>query len=524
MPPKGTINPDQPKKKSRRGRKAKIDTLTESSESQSPAKGGEPGGRYRPLNPEDLNRIHETVLTIMDKTGFSEATPSMIEHVTSSGGIYTNKGRLTFPPELVNTAIKGLDRGFTLCGQIPSQDMHLDGTNVHLGSGGASPTIIDLYTGEYRDSNLLDIYNAARIVDQQQHIHFFSRPMVARDMPDEKTLDINTAYACLAGTSKHVCVSATYGEHVKDIAKMSFLVAGSKENFQAKPFLSFNVNHVAPPMRFSMHGCDVIEQCAIHGMPAHTNVFSQVGASSPVGLAGAVAQSVAESLAGGVFAWLVNPEAKVLFGPKPMITDLRTGGISGGGGEQAMVMAAATQMMQFYNLVNVSIAGATDSKIPDAQSGFEKCLAVSLAAHAGSNLITQAAGTHASLMATALESYVIDNDMLGGIMSSLRDVEFTEETLSAQAIDQVARGEGHFLGEADTYARMKTDFVYPEISDRRNYQEWIKDGSKDIREIARQKAKQILAQHYPNHISQQVDNAIRDQFDIRLPQEKMKPV
>ena len=383
------------------------------------------------------------------------------------------------------------------------------------------PTIVDLDTGRYRDTTLLDLYNAARIVDTQPNIHFFSRSMVARDMPDNRTLDINTAYASLTGTSKHVCVSATCGEHAREIADMCFEIAGGKETFHTRPFLSFNINHVTPPMRFSQEGCDVLEQAAIHGIPAHANVFSQVGASSPVSLIGAVVQSMAESLAGGIFAWLVNPEAKVIFGPKPMITDLRTGGISGGGGEQSAVMAAATQIAQYYDLANVSIAGATDSKIADAQSGFEKSLSVSLAAHAGSNLITQAAGTQASLMGCALESYVIDNDMLGGILSSMREIELNTATLSADSIDKVVRSEGHFLGEPETYARMKTDFLYPEISDRRTAREWEKDGSLDIREVAREKTRQILATHFPAHIDKEMDDRIRKKFDIRLPKDAM---
>ena len=104
----------------------------------------------------------------------------------------------------------------------------------------------------------------------------------------------------------------------------------------------------------------------------HANSFGQLGASSPVTIAGSVAQNVAETLAGMIFAWSVDHEAKVTFGARPMVTDLRTGAVSGGGGEQALLMAATTQMAQHYDLPNTCIAGATDSKIADAQSGFEK--------------------------------------------------------------------------------------------------------------------------------------------------------
>jgi trimethylamine--corrinoid protein Co-methyltransferase len=164
-----------------------------------------------------------------------------------------------------------------------------------------------------------------------------------------------------------------------------------------------------------------------------------------------------------------------------MLTDLRTGAMSGGSPEGAIAMAASAQMANYYGLPGSTIAGATDSKVADAQSGYEKSLAVTLAAQAGSNLITQAAGMQASLMGCALESYVIDNDMLGGIMKSLSAIEVSDETLALDAIEQVVHGEGHFLGRPETLERMQTDFVYPDIGDRRGIDEWQADGSRDIR-------------------------------------------
>jgi trimethylamine--corrinoid protein Co-methyltransferase len=185
-------------------------------------------------------------------------------------------------------------------------------------------------------------------------------------------------------------------------------------------------------------------------------------------------------------------------------------------------MAASAQMAAYYDLPNSTIAGATDSKIADAQSGYEKCLTVALAAQAGSNLITQAGGMQASLMGCALESYVIDNDMLGSIMKSLSGIEISEETLALDAIDEVVHGDGHFLGQPETLQRMQTDFVYPEIGDRRTIAEWEGDGARDIREVARERTRQVLAQHYPRHISDEIDRKLRDRFDIRLPVEAMQ--
>ena len=107
---------------------------------------------------------------------------------------------------------------------------------VHVGTGGASPQIFDMQLGRYRDSCLADLYDAARLVDRLTHIHFFSRPLVARDMPDQQRLDLNTAYASLAGTTKHVLVSAGNAQSVADIARLCYRLAGSEAAFRERPF------------------------------------------------------------------------------------------------------------------------------------------------------------------------------------------------------------------------------------------------------------------------------------------------
>ena len=139
-----------------------------------------------------------------------------------------------------------------------------------------------------------------------------------------------------------------------------------------------------------------------------------------------------------------------------------------------------------------------------------------MSAQAGSNMITQAEGTQAGLMATSFEAYVIDNDMLGAILQSAKTIEVSDATLSVDVIAQTVRGEGHFLGHADTYARMKSDFVYPAHADRQAPEAWQSSGAPTINSAARQTVADTLAHHFPDHISAAVEQELRIRFDIRL--------
>ena len=499
----------------RRGRSDRLKQAKEP-DAHPPVWPGVIGGRLKPLSPDEVQLVEDGALSLLETLGVSQAIPSMIRHVTASGGTLTGDGRLRFPRTLVQHTIAGARRDFTLCGQSPAHDLRIEGARVHMSTGGAAPGVFDIDTGAYRPSTLADLYDAARLVDAMENIHHFSRPVVARDVEDNAAMDLNTAYACLMGTSKHASISITEPGNVPAIAELCYAIAGGEAAFRTRPFLTVMVCHVVPPMRFAEEACEVLEAAVKAGFPVQLISAGQAGATSPATIAGSLVQAVAETLAGLVFARLIDPEVKAIFAPKPLVADLRTGSMSGGGGEQAILMAAAAQMGRHWDLPTSSIAGITDAKALDAQYGAEKSLAVAMAAHAGANIVTQAAGIHASLLAVSLEGYVSDNDLLGNILRTIRGVEATPENIAADVIASVCRGPGHYLGEVHTFDRMKSDYFYPRVGDRRTPAEWQEDGGLTVGEVAKDKVRELLANHFPGHIPDEIDRALRNRFDLRL--------
>ena len=260
-------------------------------------------------------------------------------------------------------------------------------------------------------------------------------------------MDLNTCYASVYGTTKHVGTSFVQPGHVEEALKMLHIIAGSEEKWRARPFVSMSSCFVVPPLKFAEDASRCLEMGVYGGMPILLLSAGQAGATAPATLAGAVVQSVAEVLAGIVYVNALVPGAAAIFGTWPFISDLRTGAMSGGSGEQAILMAACAQMGRYYNLPTGIAAGMTDSKIPDAQSGFEKAYTITLAAHSGANLVYESAGMQASLLGCCPESYVIDNDMLGAINRTVRGIEIDEGTLAYETIRQVCtEGPGHYLG------------------------------------------------------------------------------
>ena len=156
------------------------------------------------------------------------------------------------------------------------------------------------------------------------------------------------------------------------------------------------------------------------------------------------------------------------------------------------------------------------SKSQDVQAGYEKAYSVSLAAHAGADMINLSVGMLGSIMVASPEALVIDNDMCAAILRSVRGIDVSDELLDLETIERVVSGEGHYLGEQQTLQLMKTEYLYPELGDRQSVPDWIDAGSPSIWDSACQQVKDILSQRPAGHIDDVADRKIRQHFDIKL--------
>jgi len=492
-------------------------------ENMKPVRPGLEGGLYQPLNESDLPRIHEAVLQVLETIGLGQAIPSCIEACKAVGCTVAKNGRLLFPRQVVEDSLKKAGRNITLFGAIPKHDIQLSGKKVYFGTAGAAVHIVDPISRKYRESTLADLYDIARLCDTLEHIHFFQRPMVCRDLEDIREMDINTCYASISGTKKHVGTSFSFPETVNEAIQMLHLISGSEADWRKRPFVSMSSCFVVPPLKFAEDASACLEAGVRGGMPILLLSAGQAGATAPATLARSVVQEVAEVLAGFVYVNAIQEGSPAIFGSWPFVSDLRTGAMSGGSGEQAVLMAACGQMAQFYDLPSGIAAGMTDSKIPDAQSGYEKGYTVSLAAHSGANMVYESAGMQASLLGCCPESYVIDNDMLGAINRTVRGIEVNDETLAIDPIREVClEGPGHYLGHEQTLSRMQTDYLYPSVGDRENINNWLEQGATDVVQRARKIVQETLESHFPKNWDEKIDDKIREQFPVRLPKNLMK--
>ena len=129
---------------------------------------------------------------------------------------------------------------------------------------------------------------------------------------------------------------------------MLYEIAGGEKKYRERPFVSNSNCFVVPPMKFATESCEVMEACIRGGMPVLLLSAGMAGATAPSTIAGAITQATAECLAGLVYVNAIVAGHPAIFGTWPFGLDLRTGSMSVGSGEQALLTAGCAQMHKFY--------------------------------------------------------------------------------------------------------------------------------------------------------------------------------
>ncbi|WP_457551938.1 trimethylamine methyltransferase family protein, partial [Desulfobacula sp.] len=402
-----------------------------------------------------------------------------------------------------------------LCGQDPKNDLHLTGDRVHMGTGGAAIKILDPETGSIRSTTLKDLYDVSRLVDQLENIHFLVRPCIPTDI-DKADYDINMFYACLSASAKHVMSGVNDEKGLHDIIEMASMIAGGLDKLQKRPFISITACFAISPLKLCTQSTLIMQEANRNLIPVALSSAPMAGSTSPLTMAGTLAQLHAEQLAGITICQLTRKGAPVLYGGIPGMVNLKTMGYSGGAVECGMMNAAIHQLSNHIKVPNYNSAGLTDSKLPDAQAGFEKAFTALLTSMGGSNYIHHSAGMLESMLTIAHEQFVIDDEIIGNCCTVLKGIDCDVEHLALEVIDSVGPG-GNFITAPHTMAHLRTEYYNGNgVTDRKSREKWEEEGSLDTRQRALEIARKLIASPKPSYIPEEIDKAIRKKFKILL--------
>jgi trimethylamine--corrinoid protein Co-methyltransferase len=479
-----------------------------------PPKKGLPGGQYKPLTTDQVEQIHQGSLEILKRTGVQIEEPQALD-LFRENGAEIDGNRVRIPEKLIQRALKSASKSVVLAGRDSANDLLLEGSRVHIGTGGAALQVLDLEQDSIRPATLQDAADMALLVDALPNIHFYLLPIYPTDIPEE-SVEISKFYAALKNTGKHVQGGVYTKRGLYNVVSMSEKIMGGSQTLRERPIVSFITSWMVSPLMFATDVTTLLIEVCQLGMPVVLSSAPMAGSTSPITLAGTLAQLNAEQLSGLTLTQLVNPGTPVIIGPIPATADMLSGSYLGGSIELGIANAAITQMAHYYQLPIYNSAGMTESKLPDIQAGIEKTQSVIQVALAGSNFIHHAAGMLEDMSTIAYEQFVLDNEILGMAMRAVRGIEVNPDSLALDVIDRVGPG-NHFLTDKHTIKHIRSEYYFPSsVINRKSRAEWESDGKLDGRQQAIQIARELLENHQPINIDSQVSNWIEKEFSDTL--------
>jgi trimethylamine--corrinoid protein Co-methyltransferase len=468
------------------------------------------GGSFKPLTEESIRRVHQTAMRVIEEVGFRVNSEIALQLFKEAGAwVDEEKNLVRLSQERAMELIKMAPSEVRLAGQDRKHDIILSGKRVHTGTGGTALYVYHPDSGQKQPATLEDLKQIARLVDGLDNIHLFMLPVYPNELPVEE-VDVNRFFAGLDNTTKHIMGGVYTLDGVKRVIRLAEIIAGSTESLRQRPLISMVACSISP-LTMDGHYGDLVVTIAGQGIPLVCPAEPLCGATSPVTLAGNLVIQVTDSLMGVMLAQIINPGAPVIFGSVATSTDLRDLKYLAGSVEMGLLNAAGAQMAQFYQLPFYATGGMTDSKVLDAQSGYESAFTSLLCALAGANLIHDAAGLMEFALTTCYEKYVIDDEILGMVMRAVVGIEVNEDTLAFDLIKQIGPG-GSFVTAKHTRHFMRSEHYQTSLSDRDSREEWEARGAKAAWERAAEKAKEIIANHkwiLPAEVRKQVLSEIQ---------------
>jgi len=449
------------------------------------------------LSNDEVYNIHIATLEVLERTGVLVREKRVLKLLDQAGAIVDHKKSLVkIPAYLVEEAVAKTPKSFIWHARDPKKSIRIGGEPTKFGPGSECVNIIDLETGECRVPTKKDAEQLVRLMDALENIHINYPPASLSDVPEQLSL-IHSLAITIRNTSKCTMGSAHGRSSARDSIRVAAALVGGEEELKKKPTIAGYIDPVSPLIHDKEMTEGLIEY-ASYGQPIFITVMALAGATGPATLAGVLVQQNAEILSGLLIAHLVNPRAPVIYGTVSCPMDMRSGVSSTGSPEVGLLGAASAQIARYYG-IPCDVGAQSNAKVPDAQASYEKTVSLMMAVMAGADLIDLFAGSMESYRTTSYEQMVIDNDLAGMALRCAEGIEVNTETMAKDVIDRVGPG-GHYLTDKHTLNWFQKEHYSPKISDRRTRADWEKSGGKDIREKARDRAKEIVASHKPEPV------------------------
>lgn len=442
--------------------------------------------RLTVLTGEEVEAIHQATLRILSEIGIVLIQPEARELLTGAGA--TVRGdRVLLPPDLVERAVAQCPRQVAIRGR-GGKTVTLGDGSLHWHNLGGARDVYDPYTGQRRPATVQDVRDSTRLLDALDNVNTITPFFTPQDVPGP-LMSLAMYRHTLPHTTKPVQgPGAQTAAEVRYVARMAAVIGPPAE------VLTLGISPVSP-LFFPDDVAEAMMETARLGIPLGPLPCPIAGATSPMSLAGSLAQQNAEVLASVVLAQLVRPGLPIIYCGRLAMMEPRTGISVWGGVELGLASAATVQISHYYGLP-VNVYGlSTNAHVMDLQSGYERALNAIVPALAGADELSGIGEMEAGVLSSYAQM-VCDDEIAASVHRLLRSFAANEEALAVEVIAAVMDGPRNFLGQRHTARYLRSgEILHTHLSDRRSWEEWDRAERDGIAERAQAEAERLLAEH-----------------------------
>jgi len=460
------------------------------------------------LKSEQVERVHEASLEILEEVGL-KVRHGPAREIFKQHGCLVEDDRVRFPRAVVEKYREMYPPSFTFGARDPKFDKSIPQDSPVIVTASSAPDIIDPVSGVERRATSTDIAQIAHLINELPGYDVFSISTLADDAPPDQ-FTISRLYPAIKHCLKPIRVTTTDHKDTESVMKMAYMVAGGEEAYKEHPFLTHHYCPVVSPLTMDNLSTENVMFFAKEGLPVYPTIVPNAGLTSPMSMAGTITQGNAEFLAAATLMQICKEGTPLIYATLGTVADMRTGAYASGGIECGMLHMAFAQMAHFYNIPCGGYIGLTNSKVNDAQAGYETGMSGTAGLLAGMDMFN-IGGLIDALKTFDFAKAVIDDEIAQNLKRIKRGVTFNDEELAIALIKEIGPG-GSFIVHPHTIKRMKTEAILTKMADRDMRTIWEKKGATDIQARAMTKAREIMTKNPEPLITAEVDEQLHAGF------------
>lgn len=438
------------------------------------------------ISPEEIDLIHRGTMAVLARTGIDFYSDRAL-NLFRKHGFRVDGRRVYFSEDEIMKHLAHCPRSFKMKALNPKRDIFVGVEGIPVFASGDGYVFI-IEPGGRRPALLSDAVDYIKLLQTSEAVDITGGNLItASDALGGPGISHTMLFAWLL-SDKPIKGLGYGGEYAKVSVDMARIAFGGTDDYVVLAGLN-----PSSPLMWADNMVEAIFEYAQYGQPIEIAPLGMLGTTNPITLAGSLVMSNAEMLSGTVLIQLINPGNPVLPGVANSATDMTSMILAMGAPEGPLMSSAYAQICHHYGLPARGGGMLSDAKDFDVQASAESLLNLFAPVMATCDIMFHMCGMCDGFTSFSFEKFILDEDLMRLTKRFFNGLSINEESLAVEDIINTGPG-GHFLKNKTTLNKFKTEFMHPQLFNRKSYETWQSAGGQSLEDKASGLWKERVAQ------------------------------